>query len=137
PAPGSQARRPQPHLPVQDLDNLRRLATRRRNLEQLLERSQGNTAWSAQVNQMLDGLSDEDTGQLLVQLAEGYRKTGRLDLAADTYFLFARRTPDHPLVDPALTWLLQFYSSDEFAHRLTSNTALNPRHNGEADAATL
>src|SRR5262249_25223014 len=37
-ARGSEARRPQPELPAQDLDNLRRLATRRRTLEQLLER---------------------------------------------------------------------------------------------------
>lgn len=141
-ARGSEARRQQPDLPVQDLDNLRRLATRRRNLEQLLERTQGNTAWSAQVNQMLDGLSDEDSGQLLVQLAEGYRNTGRLDLAADTYFLFARRTPDHPLVDSALTWLIQFYASGEIAHRVSTRAATSIRQDtnlkpdGDVAAAT-
>jgi hypothetical protein len=121
-APGSEARRLQSELPVQDLDNLRRLAARRRNLEQLLGRSQGNTAWSAQINQMLDGLSEEDSGQLLIQLAEGYRKTGQLDLAADTFFLFARRTPDHPLVDPALAWLVQFYASGESARRMEAGS---------------
>jgi hypothetical protein len=126
-AHGSEARRPQPELPVQDLDNLRRLATRRRTLEQLLERSQGNAAWSAQVDQMIDGLSADDTGQLLVQLAEGYRKAGRLDLAADTYFLFARRTPDHPLVDPALAWLVHFYASCEISHRASTHSAANRR----------
>ena len=126
-ARGSEARRAQPDLPVQDLDNLRRLAARRRNLEQLLERTQGNTAWSAQVNQMLDGLSGDDVGRLLVQLAEGYRKAGRLDLAADTYFLFARRAPDHPLVDPALTWLVQFYASSETSRRLATRAAANIR----------
>jgi photosystem II stability/assembly factor-like uncharacterized protein len=132
-ARGSEARRQQPELPVQDLDNLRRLATRRRTLEQLLERSQGNSAWSAQVTQMIDGLSDEDSGQLLVQLAEGYRKAGRLDLAADTYFLFARRTPDHPLVDPALTWLIQFYASGEMSHRLSSRSSVSTRHDANPD----
>ena len=132
-APGSEARRPQPDLPVQDFDALRRLAERRRNLEQLLQRTQGNAAWSAQVNQMLEGLSDDDTGHLLVELAEGYRKTGRLDLAADTYFLLARRTPDHPLVDPALTWLVQFYSSAEISHRLTTRASNNMRR--ESDVA--
>jgi photosystem II stability/assembly factor-like uncharacterized protein len=125
--PGSEARRQQADLPAQDLDNLRRLAMRRRNVEQLLQRNQGNTAWSAQVNQMIDGLNNDDAGQLLVQLAEGYRKTGRLDLAADAYFLFARRTPDHPLVDPALTWLIQFYASSETAHRLSTTSASNTR----------
>lgn len=124
---GSEARRPQADLPVQDIDNMRRLATRRRNLEQLLERTQGSTAWSAQVNQMLDGLSDDDTGQLLNQLAEGYQKAGRLDLAADTYFLFARRTPNHPLVDGALTWLIHFYSSSEIGHRMATRSATSIR----------
>ncbi len=126
-ARGGEARRQQPELPTQDLDSLRRLATRRRMLEQLLERTQGNTAWTAQVNQMLDGLGDDDAGQLLVQLAEGYRKAGRLDLAADTYFLFARRTPDHPLVDPALAWLMQFYASGEIGHRVSTKSASNTR----------
>ena len=140
-ARGSEARRLQPELPVQDLDNLRRLATRRRTLEQLLERSQGNSAWSAQVTQMIDGLSTEDSGQLLVQLAEGYRKAGRLDLAADTYFLFARRNPDHPLVDPALTWLIQFYASGEISQRLSARSAANIRQDanpapGEVALAT-
>ena len=32
-APGSEARRPQAELPVQDLESLRRLATRRRHLQ--------------------------------------------------------------------------------------------------------
>src|SRR5262249_24467496 len=94
---------------------------------QLLSRSEGNAAWLAQLNGLLDGLSDNDAGQLLVQLAEGYRKAGRLDLAADTYFLFARRTPDHPLVDSALTWLVQFYASDETTHRLTARTPTSRR----------
>lgn len=126
-APGCDARRPQPDPPVQDDANLRRLALRRKSLQQLLQRTEGNAAWTAQVNQMLDGLSDDDCAQLLVQLAESYRKTGRLDLAADTYFLFARRTPDHPLVDSALTWLIEFYASDEVAHRLAARAATNIR----------
>jgi photosystem II stability/assembly factor-like uncharacterized protein len=127
--PGSEARRPQLEPPTQDIDNLRRLAARRQSLTQLLARTQGNAAWSAQINQMIDGLSDEDAGNLLVQLADEYRKAGRLDLAADTYFLFARRAPDHPLVDPALTWLVQFYSSGEVAHRLETRSATNIRAN--------
>ena len=70
-----------------------------------MERSEGNAAWAGQVSTMIDGHSAEDGGQLLVQLAEGYRKTGRLDLAADTYYLLARRYPDHSLVDQSLAWL--------------------------------
>lgn len=126
-AHGSEARRRQPELPTQDLEKLEQLAARRRNIEQLLQRSQGNAPWGAQVNQMIDGLSPDESGQLLVQLADGYRKAGRLDLAADTYFLFARRAPDHPLVDPALNWLVHFYASSEVAHRLSTRAATNIR----------
>ena len=117
-APGSDARRPQADLPTQDLEALRRLATRRRHLQELMERSAGSVAWAGQVSNMIDGLNPEDGGQLLVQLAEGYRKTGRLDLAADTYFLLARRYPDHPRVDQSLQWLIQFYASSEMAQRI-------------------
>ncbi len=117
-APGSDSRRPQAELPTQDLEALRRLATRRRHLQELMERGEGNAAWAGQVSNMIEGLSPDAAGQLLAQLADGYRKSGHLDLAADTYFLFARRYPDHPLVDPALEWLIKFYASSEAAHRL-------------------
>ena len=83
-----------------------------------MERSDGNAAWAGQVSSMIEGLSPDDAGQLLVQLADGYRKAGRLDLAADTYFMFVRRCPDHALADQSLEWLIKFYASSETAHRL-------------------
>jgi photosystem II stability/assembly factor-like uncharacterized protein len=117
-APGSDARRPQIELPTQDLESLRRLATRRRHLQELMERAEGSAVWAGQINNLIDGLSPADGGNLLVELADGYRQAGRLDLAADTYFLFARRYPDHPLVDRSLDWLVKFYASSETAQRL-------------------
>ena len=39
-----------------------------------MERTEGNAAWAGQVSTMIDGLSPDDAGQLLVQLADGYRK---------------------------------------------------------------
>ncbi len=131
--PGSDARRPQADLPTQDLESLRQLATRRRHLQELMERSEGNAAWAAQVSKMIDGLPPNDGGQLLAQLAEGYRKTGRLDLAADTYFLLARRYPDHPHVDQALDWLIHFYASSELAHRMKT-TAM---HSAAGEPASI
>ena len=122
-APGSDARRPQIELPTQDLEALRQNATRRHHLQELMERSDGNGAWASQVSTMIDGLDPDAAAQLLVQLAEGYRKAGRLDLAADTYFLLARRFPDHPLVEPSLEWLVHFYASSEMAKRVQTRAA--------------
>jgi photosystem II stability/assembly factor-like uncharacterized protein len=116
-APGSDARRAVLPLAVEDVDEQRRLADRRRNVQQLLARSEGNAAWAAQVVNLTAGLDAGSAGELLLQLADGYRQNGNLDLAADSYFLFARQFPDHPLVDSALIWLVQFYASSEAAHR--------------------
>jgi hypothetical protein len=126
-AHGSEARRAAPEMTGDDVDVLRRMAAKRLRLQELLERTEGNAAWAAQVSEFTEGLDFSSGGELLLQLAEGYRATGNLDLAADTYFLFTRRYPDHPLVDSALLWLIQFYASDEMAHRAAAH---GPAHVG-------
>jgi photosystem II stability/assembly factor-like uncharacterized protein len=131
-ARGSEARRPQAELPANDLEGLRRLATKRRHLQNLLDRTDGNAAWAAQASNLIDGLSPGDAGELLWQLADGYRVSGRLDLAADTYFLLARRYPDHRLVDQSLVWLVRFYASGETAQRVAKEAPTNMRLSGEA-----
>jgi photosystem II stability/assembly factor-like uncharacterized protein len=118
-APGSDARRRFSALPAGDIDQLRRLAARRRNLEELLQRTEGNTAWAAQVVQLTEGLEATGGGDLVFQLADGYRNSGRLDLAADTYYLLARNYPEHPLTEQALRWLVQFYASSEARMRVS------------------
>ena len=120
-AHGSDARRPAPELQLDELDNLRRHATRRRHLEKLMEVSEGNAAWAAQLGALIEGLDANAGAELLSQLATGYRQTGRLDLAADTYYLLARSWPDHPLAEPALHWLVHFYASGEAAHRASAH----------------
>jgi hypothetical protein len=117
-SPGGEARRPTANLPVENIEELRRLAQRRHHLRELLKRTEGNAAWVGQVMNLTEGLSAAAGGELLYQLAEGYRAAGRLDLAADTYYLLARRWPDHPLSDRAVVWLVQFYASGEAACRL-------------------
>lgn len=115
--PGGEARRPSPADVVGEIDDLRRLAVRRRNLRALLERNQGNAAWVGEIERLVDGLDSTSGGELLYQLADGYRERGRLDLAADTFYLIAQRYPDHPLTEPALIWLVQFYAGSEAAKR--------------------
>ena len=126
-APGSDARRRLANLPGEDIEKLRRLATRRRQMRMLVEQSQGNAAWAAQVSHLTDDLDPESAGELLFELAEGYRAAGKLDLAADTYSSLARSRPEHPAVEPALRWLVQFYASGETARRLESRDAQNFR----------
>jgi hypothetical protein len=105
-------------MPPDDLENLRRTAKRRRNLQELLERAEGNVAWAGQVASLIDGLESRSGSELLWQLAAGYRATGRLDLAADSYYLLAKRYPESQLSEVALGWLLQFYASSEAAQRV-------------------
>lgn len=126
-APGGDARRRLANLPGEDVARLRQLATRRRQMRMLIERSQGNAAWAGQVVHLTDDLDSASAGELLFELAEGYRAVGKLDLAADTFTLLARRQPEHPLVEPALRWLVQFYSSGEAAQRLADRGAENYR----------
>ncbi len=116
-ARGSEARRELHEMPPNDSEALRRLATRRRHLQVLLERTEGNVAWAGQVARLVNDLDERGGGELLFQLAAGYRAAGRLDLAADSYYLLAQRYPQHPLVDDALLWLVQFYASSEAAQR--------------------
>jgi photosystem II stability/assembly factor-like uncharacterized protein len=122
-ASGSEARRRLANLPDGDLDQMRRLAARRRQMQTLLERSAGNPVWAGEVANLVDGLDAKSGGELLFQLAEQYRAAGKLDLAADTYSLLARRWPEHPLAEPALKWLVQFYASSEMAQRMTNRAA--------------
>lgn len=126
-APGGDARRRLANLPTDDLETLRRLAARRRQMQVLIERSQGNAAWAGQVQNLLADLDDDSGGELLYQLAAGYRTAGRLDLAADAFALLARRWPDHPLTEPALRWLVQFYASSETALRSAGRGGTNAR----------
>ncbi len=115
-APGGGARRMTAAAPIGNLQELKTLAQRRKHLVRLLDYSQSNPGWSAQVVNMTGGLRPEAGGLLMFQLAEGYRATGRLDLAADTYYLLAHRYPDHPLVEKSLAWLINYYASSEVAH---------------------
>lgn len=135
-APGGDARR-RSTLLAGDVDDLRRMAARHRHVQELLERTAGDAAWAGQVVNLTDGLDADRGGQLLCQLAEGYRAKGRLDLAADTYYLLARRWPDHPLVDQSLVWLVQFYASSEMAHRSSEVRGTNARPGGGLETASL
>jgi photosystem II stability/assembly factor-like uncharacterized protein len=136
-SPDGEARRPSASDIAGDVDDLRRLAMRRRNLRELLERNAGNAAWVGQVERLVEGLDASGSGELLFQLADGYRENGRLDLAADTFYLLARRYPDHPLADPALVWLVQFYASSEAVRRSAEAGVVDLRAGEAAEPQTI
>lgn len=114
--PSSAARRVRVASNPKDLDRLRRLTQKRRQLVRLMDYAEGSPVWSAQVVNLTGGLEPGPGGELLYQLAEGYRNTGRHAMAADTLYLLARRYPDHALSEQALTWLVSYYASGEVAH---------------------
>lgn len=112
---GGEARRPAAMATTSSLDQLRRVAAKRRNMERLLDHAAGDPAWAGQVVNLTGGLDAASGADLLRQLAEGYREAGRYELAAETLYLLARRYPDAPLADAALLWLVRYYASGERA----------------------
>lgn len=112
---GGDARRAAATPPAGELDALRAVAQKRRNMQQLLAQSAGDEKWAGQVVNLTSGLDADCGAELLYQLADSYRQAGQRDMAADTFYLLARRYTDHPLADSALVWLLRYYASGEVA----------------------
>lgn len=112
---GGDARRAPALPPAGELDALRSIAQKRRNMQSLLASAAGDSKWAGQVVNLTSGLDADSGAELLYQLADSYRTAGRRDMAADTFYLLARRYTDHPLADSALVWLLRYYCSGEVA----------------------
>jgi len=121
------ARRPVVASDPSDLDRLRRLTQKRRQLVRLLDFAEGSPVWAAQAVNLTGGLDPQSGGELLFQLAQGYRETGRTAMAADTLYLLARRYPNHPLTEQSLVWLVRYYASGEAAHRASVQQAKSAR----------
>lgn len=120
--PGGEARRRLMDPPPESLDLLRRTAQRQRNVQALIKLAengpQGTQQLLAQTADLTRGLDPEGAGRVLYQLAERYRRTGRWPLAAETLTLLCERYPGHPLVRPALAWLVQYYAAGEARWRI-------------------
>ena len=120
------ARRKPAVPPASRLDQMRRLAQKRNEFEHLLAVSTKTSDWANQVINLTGGLDTEAGVRQLAQLAEGYRKLGRTDLAADTYYLLARRYIDHPRAEASLVWLIEHYASAENANWLLTKQQTTP-----------
>ena len=78
--------------------------------------------WRRQIQMLGTGSDNSEVGIWLWQLADEYFKQGDFDLAAYTLEHMIGRVGDHALSGAALTWLTQFYASQE---HLASHIAAN------------
>jgi photosystem II stability/assembly factor-like uncharacterized protein/LmbE family N-acetylglucosaminyl deacetylase len=119
--PASEARRALPPAHGEQAEALRRLASRERNVQAVL-------TWSgsgrldrgqilARIEELIAELDDDSAGKTLFRLGMSYHRRGRADLAAETLEILLHRQPGHPLVRPALAWLIQYHASSETAWR--------------------
>jgi photosystem II stability/assembly factor-like uncharacterized protein len=119
--PGGEARRMINEFSTQGIDLMRRMAQKQRNVQAIITRTEqgqlDSARYAAQVNDLTSGLDSAMGGNVIYQLAQHYRQTGKWALAADTFALLAEQHPEHPLSEAALVWLLQYWSSGEAAWR--------------------
>jgi hypothetical protein len=123
---GGDARRLVATPAANNLDELRRMAYKQRNMTQLLARGdaelQQGAAWLGQIDDLTQGIHRRSAGELLYQLALRYHQSGQGELAADVLSLLVERYADHPLCEPALVWLIHYYASSEAAWRVQRGT---------------
>ena len=136
--PRSDARRALVSVSDASLDRVRQSTQTRRNLQAILGQANRSDAeagrWLAEVGPFTQGLDETSASELLFQLAWRYYRSGRWDLAAETFEMITIRYPENPLAAASLVWLVQYYSSGEAAWRMTKTqqigvqqvTALEP-----------
>ena len=109
-----------------DLQQLTQVAQRRRNLQQMIQRidndASAGAAWLGQANDLTRGLPRSTAGNILSQLAAGYHRSNRSDLAGEVYELLLLRYPNHPLSETAAIWLIHYYGSGEVGWRMRRKT---------------
>lgn len=116
-APGGEARRPAAGAPAHNVELLHRLAQRRRHTQAILERSERDSHSAlrllAQTEELTRGLDPASAALVIYRIADGYHRSGRWDLAAESYQALVDRYPDEPLCRSALQWLVQYHASGE------------------------
>ncbi|PHR97543.1 MAG: hypothetical protein COA78_27500 [Blastopirellula sp.] len=126
--PGEPGRRTPARIAAENIQQLRLLAQRRRNVTNIIasaeKKPELSNAWLAQIGDLTNNLPGESGAEILFDLSMQYHHSGRGQLAADVLQLLIEQHPKHPIADHAASWLLQFYSSGEMAHRYKQNTYL-------------
>ncbi|HZZ72137.1 MAG TPA: YCF48-related protein [Pirellulales bacterium] len=113
--------RPANELPRDQFDALRRAAQQRRHVQAILEHAAEDrdqaAAWIANVGELLRGLDEDSSAQLLFQFGQRLYRHGQWDLAAEVFRAQASSYAAHALTPAALTWLLEDACSSESARR--------------------
>ncbi|TWT33104.1 YCF48-related protein [Blastopirellula retiformator] len=120
---GGVSRRAERPLASSNLDELRRLAQRRHNVQRIVStarlRPNGGAAWLAQLGDLTSDLPGDTGPQTLYQLAMHQHESGHGPLAAEVLTTLIDRFPEHPLAEKGVAWLLTFYGSREVADRFS------------------
>ncbi len=127
-APGSEARRSTFMASGQGVEQLKRMAQSRRNLQAILAQAESMQPqaghWLAEIGQMVRSLDESSGAEVLFQLGDRYYHQGRWELAAEAFQMLADRYPQHPLAGASLIWLVQYYASSEAAWRIRQTDRL-------------
>ena len=118
---GGATRRRLGEAPTGDIDSLQRSARKRRNVEQLIARTEAiaidDDAWLGQLNELTRDLDDRAAARVIYQLANRYSQSGRADLAIETHEIVAQRYRNDPLASSSLVWLIDYHTSSEATWR--------------------
>ena len=129
--PGGEARRELIEPAAETIETIRSVARKRRNIEAILERTEGDpqqgAGLMAQAGELVRGLDPPSAARILYHLGWRYHGSGQWDMAAEAFELLVARHEDHPLSRPALAWLLQYYASGEAAWRVLGKQRVTVR----------
>ena len=70
--------------------------------------------WRQQIQSFTMPMDRNVAGTWLMQMADRYLVAGKTELAANSAILLVTYWPDHAFAPACLTWLAQYYASDEF-----------------------
>ncbi len=119
--PGGDARRQQLAPRAENLESFKRMAQHRKNVQAVFQQTQrDDTSLNllAQTEESIRQFDPDSAAWLICQLAQRYRRNGQWELAAEAYNLLVERYSSHYLAQPALVWLVQYYSSSEAEWRV-------------------
>ncbi|RCS56196.1 hypothetical protein DTL42_00275 [Bremerella cremea] len=114
---GKEARRPPQQMPVVDLASLQRLAQKRRNMLEMINRAvedeQRGALLLGQMLRMSEDLPPQRSVEVLFHLAQKANQSGNLSLASDMHHQIVRKFPQSSLAPRSAAWLLGYYASNE------------------------